>query len=274
MKLSLHYPVYPFNVNQSFGENYPCVKNYGNRITQEIVMGCDNVTCPPGYEKLYPKLGLPKGHDGIDLMAGEQPCYASCEGKVTQVSYDVHRGLGVYVTSEQEYDLCLDKPYRVSLVYWHFKEDIAKVGDCVKVGDILGVTDSTGASSGNHLHFEVIPVIVDAYGRVKNAFTNDFRGAIDPMPFFNGRYASVVGFTFKNDMKFGQTSEDVKQLQLRLISLGYSIPAGATSYYGYQTKQAVYAFQEKNVDLNWYERYVLAGNNCGDKTRAALNKSF
>jgi hypothetical protein len=79
-------------------------------------------------------------------------------------------------------------------------------------------------------------------------------------------------FIFTTDMKYGQTSEDVRRLQLRLISLGYSIPAGATKFYGTQTKSAVYQYQLNNIPLTWYERYFLRGSLCGPKTRTELNK--
>lgn len=42
----------------------------------------------------------------------------------------------------------------------------------------------------------------------------------------------------------GASGESVKALQNWLISKGYSIPAGATGYYGTQTQQAVAAFQK------------------------------
>lgn len=78
-------------------------------------------------------------------------------------------------------------------------------------------------------------------------------------------------FIFTTDMRYGQTSEDVRQLQLRLISLGYLIPAGVTKYYGTQTMNAVLQYQLKNVYLSFYERYFLRGSLCGQKTRSKLN---
>ena len=43
----------------------------------------------------------------------------------------------------------------------------------------------------------------------------------------------------------GQTSGQVKQLQTALIAAGYNIPAGATGYYGAQTKAALDAWKTK-----------------------------
>lgn len=73
-------------------------------------------------------------------------------------------------------------------------------------------------------------------------------------------------FIFTQDMQYGQTTQDIVQLQKRL---GVAPTSG---YYGPITKQAVLAYQiAKGIPLSWYERYWLAGSVCGAKTRAALN---
>jgi hypothetical protein len=82
-KLRVYYPVKPFHTNQHFGENFPCVRDFG-LPTQSIVMGPDNNTCPVGYEKLYAKFGM-SGHNGTDLQAGEQNVYAACPGTVIEM---------------------------------------------------------------------------------------------------------------------------------------------------------------------------------------------
>lgn len=48
-------------------------------------------------------------------------------------------------------------------------------------------------------------------------------------------------------MKLGEKHEAVTVVQQALIDLGYSIPDGATGYYGVQTEKAVRAFQQDNV---------------------------
>jgi len=47
------------------------------------------------------------------------------------------------------------------------------------------------------------------------------------------------GFPGKERLKHGQRNESVRRLQKQLISRGYKIPAGATGYYGDQTRAAV-----------------------------------
>lgn len=45
------------------------------------------------------------------------------------------------------------------------------------------------------------------------------------------------------DMEFGLVGDDVRALQTLLIAQGYSIPAGATGYFGAQTRAALAAYQ-------------------------------
>jgi peptidoglycan hydrolase-like protein with peptidoglycan-binding domain len=58
-----------------------------------------------------------------------------------------------------------------------------------------------------------------------------------------GAGASVA---FTRDLTIGSTGADVTALQNWLISKGYSIPAGATGYFGTQTRAAVAAYQTAN----------------------------
>ena len=54
--------------------------------------------------------------------------------------------------------------------------------------------------------------------------------------------------TFTRNLTIGATGSDVTCLQENLINLGFSIPAGATGYFGTQTRAAVAAWQaSKNV---------------------------
>ena len=92
------------------------------------------------------------------------------------------------------------------------------------------------------------------------------------IPFIFVAWTLYAGkYIFNTDMQMGQTSADVQQLQRKLIALGYPIPAGATSFYGSQTRNAVYDFQLDHVPMNLIEKYVYLGRYCGVKTRQALN---
>jgi peptidoglycan hydrolase-like protein with peptidoglycan-binding domain len=52
-----------------------------------------------------------------------------------------------------------------------------------------------------------------------------------------------VSFAAFPDLTVGVTSTQVTALQTWLIAKGFSIPAGATGYFGAQTKAALAAFQ-------------------------------
>ncbi|MHB8710380.1 MAG: peptidoglycan-binding protein [Minisyncoccota bacterium] len=69
-----------------------------------------------------------------------------------------------------------------------------------------------------------------------------------------------------SDLKMGSTGASVTSLQQALINGGYSIPAGATGYFGGQTKAAVIAWQ-KAMGVTPSAGYF------GPKSRAAFNLS-
>ncbi len=65
--------------------------------------------------------------------------------------------------------------------------------------------------------------------------------------------------------QYGASGASVRALQECLIGLGYSIPAGATGYYGAQTRAAVRAFYTDTVSMpEWH------GNSVGPVGRSAL----
>jgi len=200
MRLSLYYPVKPFHVNQHFGENIPCVKDFG-MPTQTIVMGADNNICPIGYSKLYAAFGM-SGHNGTDLQAGEQNVYAGCAGTVIEKQTVPARGLGLGILTDVKVDLDGLGSHYMKMRYWHLKSFTVEVGDHVSAGQIIGVSDNTGYSSGDHLHFEGDPMDKDAGGHPNLAFVDGviggfkvIAGAIDIEPYFNGQYAQDINAT-------------------------------------------------------------------------------
>ena len=75
-------------------------------------------------------------------------------------------------------------------------------------------------------------------------------------------------YIFTRDMKRGDRSEDVKQLQIRL-----GMPEELqTGYYWDKTQAAVFEWQKQNLTLSAYERYVLRGSKFGPKSRAVINQ--
>lgn len=79
-----------------------------------------------------------------------------------------------------------------------------------------------------------------------------------------GGSSSTGGYTFNVDLTMGSKGADVTALQNLLIGKGYSIPAGATGYFGAQTRTAVMAWQ-KAAGISPAAGYF------GPKSRQAVN---
>ena len=78
-----------------------------------------------------------------------------------------------------------------------------------------------------------------------------------------GQVLGASTFNFTYDLTIGATGDAVIALQQLLIADGYSIPAGATGYFGVQTQAAVKAYQAANG--------IPATGYVGPLTRASLN---
>ena len=170
-------PVSPWVINQHFGEDETCVSKDGKQFVHKET----HQTCPAGYKSVYSQM---KGHNGLDVRAYRwQPVYAAREGRVVEVETETERGLGVGVL-HGPYD---GKYYKTR--YWHLIAMDVLVGDTVKTGTLLGYADSTGYSTGDHLHFEVKQT--DSKGNTLNNSNGDF-GAIDPAPLTFPKFARDV----------------------------------------------------------------------------------
>lgn len=81
-------------------------------------------------------------------------------------------------------------------------------------------------------------------------------------------------FIFTQDMHYGDSSNDVLQLQKRLIAAGYNIPHGPSQYFGDETRAALIKYQDANgITLTFAQRFIKTYCVAGPKTRAKLNGS-
>lgn len=183
-KLSLYYPVSPYHLNQGFGED------------------------PTYYARFLDSFGNPeKGHNGNDLMAPHgQSVYAATDGMATYEK-DAHGGEGIYITTTDYYDYN-DSQSKYRLINWHLIGDTEQKYPSpvpldgksypVKAGDLIGYADNTGApyeSSGDHLHFGLVPIKPNGMPQEP---ANGFNGCIDAQPFFNGNYAKDAQKVIQN----------------------------------------------------------------------------
>lgn len=96
--------------------------------------------------------GEEKFHTGIDLATAEGTnVIASGNGYVVETGFQ-ENGLGNYVYIEHNFSGLI-----FYTVYGHMQDDsiVVSEGQRVQKGDQIGSVGSTGASTGNHLHFTI-----------------------------------------------------------------------------------------------------------------------
>ncbi|MBX3498099.1 MAG: M23 family metallopeptidase [Alphaproteobacteria bacterium] len=172
-------PVHPWIVTQRFGANQVCI----DVATGTKIIACDGLNPPPGFKSVY---SMMKGHNALDLMATRwQPVYAAREGVVSEVETEASRGLGVAITHD------FGPEGRFKTRYWHFAAIDVHLGETVSTGQLIGYADSTGYSTGDHLHFEVKPLNPDGSNMYQ---ANGFFGATDPTPYMFDEPAVQASF--------------------------------------------------------------------------------
>lgn len=121
--------------------------------------------------EIYSKWGLP-GHEGVDIRAPMNTnVYAGADGDVFYVMQEanVHPyGRHIRILHANGY----------RSVYAHLASVLVKQGDKAKAGQLIGKADSTGNSTGSHLHLTLKKD--GATARKETQFSGD---VIDPTPY-------------------------------------------------------------------------------------------
>jgi hypothetical protein len=217
--MKLTKPIYPFIITQAFGVNGEYYQSNGINI---------------------------KGHNGFDLKASHgQEVYASHDGWA-YYEVDDKGGHGVVILGDG-----------IKTIYWHlcdpikepqYTSPITKPRN-VKAGEVIGYADSTGFSTGDHLHFGIKEI--NAKGETIN-INNGYSGAIDPTPYF-------YEYKFVDEIGYGDTNNEVKELQKRL-------GVKQTGFFGFLTLTALFKYQLKH-DLKPFNGRLH------EKVRTRLNQS-
>ncbi|MCV9387673.1 M23 family metallopeptidase [Reichenbachiella ulvae] len=88
-----------------------------------------------------------KHHQGIDFRSElGTPIKASGDGEIIFAESDGRYGNKIIIKHDEEYQS----------TYSHLDEIKVSAGDLIKKGDIIGTVGMTGASTGPHLHYEVL----------------------------------------------------------------------------------------------------------------------
>lgn len=178
----IYYPTKPYTVGQRFGDNKVCYKDTENG--REYRSKRNEQVCSifgDGWKSIYHNM---KGHNGDDSPGKfGKPVRSPVNGTVITVS-DNDQALGVYVEILTAYG---SKYYKIRLA--HFSWRTVGAGERVKIGDLVGYVGSTGNSTGSHLHLDIKHC--DDIGRTL-FYDNGYFGALDPKPFYTGKYAQDV----------------------------------------------------------------------------------
>lgn len=132
----------------------------------------DLITQPFGVNpQIYRRYGLP-AHEGVDIRAPTNtPIYACASGRV----YLVHDGQGGHLYGRH---VRISHRDGYKTVYAHLARPLVNVGEEVSAGQMIGLADSTGNSSGSHLH-----LTLKREGATERGDTHYPKDIIDPTPY-------------------------------------------------------------------------------------------
>lgn len=114
----------------------------GTMPPPQFVIPLENCTLSSGFGYRWGAL-----HKGNDYACGYgEPIFASCPGTVEEVVYDSSYGNYVLIRHDEH----------TQTRYAHMSRHACSVGQKVNRYDVIGYAGSTGNSTGNHCHFEII----------------------------------------------------------------------------------------------------------------------
>src|SRR4030042_375326 len=137
-----------------------------------------------GNAKMYAQFGM-KGHNGIDIAGIKgTPIVAPCKLWINMITKE-DRGYGFHIWAETEINIIAGQKVKLESVFGHFDGIIASPARWYNKGDILGYMDSTGFSTGSHLHFGIRPLIFNKSKKCWEQvfYNNGYFGYIDTEPF-------------------------------------------------------------------------------------------
>lgn len=128
----------------------------------------------------YRPWGLP-GHEGIDFAAPlNSKIFACADGVISEVRLEGHLPASEAPYGNQVRIRHEHADGTFITVYAHLVSVSVTVGQVVKRGDVIGLADSTGNSSGHHLHLTLKKVGATRAG--ETGYPNDI---IDPTPYLD-----------------------------------------------------------------------------------------
>jgi murein DD-endopeptidase MepM/ murein hydrolase activator NlpD len=106
----------------------------------------DGVNISSGFgNRKHPLKGIIKHHNGIDLASPVREVIATASGVILKTGFE--NGLGNFVV--------IDHQNSYQTTYGHLSKISVVNGQRVMITETIGMVGSTGASTGNHVHYEI-----------------------------------------------------------------------------------------------------------------------
>lgn len=156
--------------------NAPQSQNYGENPTSQIMPWSPDYWIIQTYGNYQPN-----GHTGVDFSCAiGTKVMASTSGTVLHAGYLKGEYFNnVWWIAPDFAGMCLVIDHGAFIgIYGHLSAVKVKAGDRVGEGQVVALSGNTGASTGPHLHFEVLP---DGW-----VFTNGMYGRVDPHLYITG----------------------------------------------------------------------------------------
>lgn len=93
----------------------------------------------------HPLSGIVKHHNGIDFASPVREVVATASGIIKTTGYN--DGLGYFVI--------IDHQNSYQTTYGHLSKILVQEGQQINILETIGMVGSTGASTGNHVHYEI-----------------------------------------------------------------------------------------------------------------------
>lgn len=134
----------------------------------------------------YTNIGSYGLHTGIDLSIGDVEVLAAADGTVIACENTIADG--TYIESSYGNYVLIEHENGYATLYSHLASDVRfTLGQEVTQGDVVGITNTTGSSTGKHLHYEIRKSSDDSTkftdSGVANAFSF-YSEQIDPLEFY------------------------------------------------------------------------------------------
>ena len=205
-------PIQTNRIVQSFGEAKACAIQLVNGQLQVFSMPLSG-TCPVGQKNLYTEILGMKGHNGFDHATWHgEPLYFPVDipGAKWRAKTEVDNagGIGIDVVSKEVITFEGYIGY-LKFKFWHLMKVSVADSEEVKLGQLLGFCDTTGLSSGDHLHWSMAKCDVD--GNPLDRW-NGYYGKMDFAPWFENKFVIT-------HLQLVNAEAQIKTAQLTLIQI-------------------------------------------------------